>query len=72
MRVVFSVKAKADLREIALFIARDSKTRAQSFARELPEAAMALADAPRGFPLESGFEELGVRRRTYRNYGTVA
>lgn len=68
MRVVFTDRAKAGLRKIALFIARDSKTRAQSFVRELREKAEAIAEAPLGFRLVPGFEQSGVRRRAYGNY----
>jgi plasmid stabilization system protein ParE len=36
MKIIFSAAAaKADLREITLFIARDNKLRARSFVREL-------------------------------------
>ncbi|MBV9757182.1 MAG: type II toxin-antitoxin system RelE/ParE family toxin [Alphaproteobacteria bacterium] len=68
MRVVFSDKAKADLRDIALFIARDSKVRALSFVRELRAKALDLGKMPGAFALVPRFERRGIRRRVYRRY----
>jgi toxin ParE1/3/4 len=47
MKVVFSDEAKADLREIAYYIARHNKPRALSFVRELRAAALRLGEMPR-------------------------
>jgi plasmid stabilization system protein ParE len=68
MRVVLSGEAKADLREIGLFIARDNKTRARSFVRELQAKAHDAANMPRVFPLIPRYEHYGIRRRPYRDY----
>jgi addiction module RelE/StbE family toxin len=68
MRVVLSDEAKADLREIALFIARDSKARARSFVRELQAKAHDVANMPRAFPLVPRYEHHGIRRRPFRDY----
>jgi plasmid stabilization system protein ParE len=68
MRVVFSAAAKADLRQIAHFIARHNKARALSFVAELRAKAMQLADPPRAFPLVPRYEHHGIRRRPFHNY----
>lgn len=68
MRVVLSDQAKSDLREIAFFIARDNKTRARSFVRELQVKAREVGDMPRAFPLVPRYEHHGIRRRPYRDY----
>jgi toxin ParE1/3/4 len=68
MRVVVSDHAKVGLRDIALFIARDSKTRARSFVRELQAKAREIGDMPRAFPLVPRYEHHGIRRRPYRDY----
>jgi plasmid stabilization system protein ParE len=68
MKVVFSAQAKAGLRDIALFIARDNKARAISFVRELREKARTVGDMPRALPLVPRYEHHGIRRRRYGNY----
>jgi toxin ParE1/3/4 len=68
MKIVFSAQAKAGLREIALFIARDNKARALSFVRELREKAQQVGDMPRAFPLVPRYEHHGIRRRRFGNY----
>lgn len=68
MRVVLSDEARADLREIALFIARDNRTRARSFVRELQAKAHDVGDMPRAFPLIPRYEHHGIRRRPFGNY----
>lgn len=68
MKIVFSALAKAGLRDIALFIARDNKARAISFVRMLETKAREIADAPLSFPLVPRYERYGIRRRPYRDY----
>src|SRR5271154_4188623 len=68
MRVVLSDHATAGLRDIALFIAHDSKTRARSFVRELQAKAREIGDMPRAFPLVPRYEHHGIRRRPFRDY----
>ncbi len=68
MKVFFTDRAEADLREIALFIARDNPARARSFAHELRSRAKAIADMPRAFPLLPHYEHLHIRRRPHRDY----
>jgi toxin ParE1/3/4 len=68
MKVVFSAQAKAGLREIALFIARENKARALSFVRELRGKAQQLGDMPHTFPLVPRYEHHGIRRRHFGDY----
>src|SRR5208283_1302941 len=68
MKVVFSELARAGLRDIALFIARDNKSRARSFVRELQAKARDIASSPHAFPLIPRYEHLGLRRRVHRDY----
>jgi plasmid stabilization system protein ParE len=68
MKIVFAKDAKAGLREIALFIARDNQARAISFVQELREKARSVVDTPRAFPLVPRYEHLGIRRRSYGKY----
>jgi plasmid stabilization system protein ParE len=68
MNVVLSDQARASLREIAHFIARDNRARARSFARALRAKALEIGAMPRAFPLVPRYERLGVRRRVYRDY----
>ena len=68
MRVVFSAEAKTGLREIALFIARDNRTRASTFVEELRAKALAIAETPHAFPVVARYGKQGVRRRVFRDY----
>jgi plasmid stabilization system protein ParE len=68
VKVVLSDEAKADLREIALFIARDNKTRARSFVRELRAKAHDVGDMPLAWPLIPRYAHHGIRRRPFRDY----
>ena len=68
MKVVLSAAARADLREIALYIARDSKARARSFVRELQAKARDVGEMPLALPLVPRYERHGVRRRPFGSY----
>ena len=68
MRVILSDQAKAGLREITLYIARDNKARARSFMRQILAKTRELGDMPRAFPLVQRYEHHGIRRRPYRDY----
>jgi plasmid stabilization system protein ParE len=68
MRVVFSAQAKAGLRSIALYIARDNKARALSFVGELRQKATDISRNPLAYPLVSRFEDRRIRRRVFRDY----
>lgn len=65
MKIVFSAAAKAGLRKIALYIARDNNARAISFVRELRTKAMDIAKMPRAVPLIPRYEHQGIRQRPY-------
>ncbi len=68
MRVVFADEAKAGLREIALYIARDNRARAQSFSRALRDAALEVGVQPRGFPVVARHAGGDIRRKAWRDY----
>ncbi len=68
MRVEFAEEAERSLEQIGDYIAQDSPARAESFTRELIDAALALGNAPRAYPFVPRFERLGVRRRVHGNY----
>jgi addiction module RelE/StbE family toxin len=68
MKIVFTDTAKASLREIGRYIARDSKTRAVSFVQELRKAALALSDYPEAYPLIQNYERYGHRLKPYKDY----
>lgn len=71
MKVLLTRDARNDLRDIALFIARDNPPRALSFVAELEAVAARLIETPRGFPLVPRYEQQGVRRRSWRGYGIL-
>lgn len=68
MKVVLSDEARASLREIALFIARDNVERARAFVRELRAKVREVGDRPHAFALVPRYEHHGVRRRPYRDH----
>jgi toxin ParE1/3/4 len=64
VKVVLSEQAKSGLREIGLFIARDNKTRARSFVRELHAKARDIGEIPvpfRSFHATSNTVSAAVR-----------
>lgn len=71
MRVVLTTGAQADLRDIALHIAKDNPLRARSFVADLRDVALRLGAMPRAFPLVPRYERHGIRRRAYRGYGIL-
>lgn len=71
MRVVFADAARADLRNIAIFITGDSPPRARSFVAELASACTSLADKPLRYPLIPEYEANGLRRRPYGSYAII-
>jgi toxin ParE1/3/4 len=66
--VFLTAEAESDLEAIAEYIARDSVTAALAVVDELREKCLALAEAPRGYPLVPRYEHHGVRRRPFGNY----
>lgn len=68
MKVAFTDTARAGLREIGRYIARDNKARALSFVQELRQAALALGDYPEAYPLIRNYERYGHRLKPYRDY----
>ena len=68
MKVVLSERAIDDLIAIGAYIGRDNPTRAASFVAELEARCVTLGDMPKGYPLLSGYEARGIRRRPFGDY----
>jgi len=66
--VALTAEAENDLESIAEYIARDSVTTALNVVQDLREKCLALADAPRGYPLVPRYEHHGIRRRPFGSY----
>ncbi len=68
MKVVLTDSAKFDLQDIADYIAKDSPRRALTFTDELLDAAEALGEFSKAYPLVPRYEHQGYRRRPYGSY----
>jgi plasmid stabilization system protein ParE len=68
LKVVFSAKARADLRDIALYIAEDNPPAARRFSQRLRRQALKIGDAPRAYPLVPRHERSEIRRYPFRAY----
>jgi plasmid stabilization system protein ParE len=68
VNVLFSDQAKAGLREIGRYIARDNKSRALSFVRALRTKARRIGAMPEAFPLVPRYASHGIRRRVFGQY----
>ena len=68
MIVVITEAAEADLEQIGDWIAADNPARALTFVSELRERCQGLAAYPRAYPLVPRYEQIGIRRRAYRDY----
>jgi plasmid stabilization system protein ParE len=68
MKVTITEAAWEDMLGICRTIGSDSLRRAEAFLEELYEHCVGLADIPAAFPLTSGYEALGIRRRIFGNY----
>jgi addiction module RelE/StbE family toxin len=66
--VTLTPDAESDLEAIAEYIARDNVTTALNFVHELREKCLALAQAPRAYPLVPRYQHRGIRRRPVGNY----
>jgi toxin ParE1/3/4 len=66
--VVLTAEAETDLESIAEHIARDSVEAALNAVHDLREKCLALADAPRGYPLVPRYEHHGIHRRPFGSY----
>lgn len=71
MRVIFTTKARQDLRDIGDFIAADNVARARSFVIGLREACRTLSENPLRFPRLEGFIQQDYRRRVHGTYLTI-
>lgn len=68
MGVRFSPRARQDLRDIILYIVDDNPSRAVSFAEEIEQACLQLAEYPLRFALIPRYERFGYRRRPHGRY----
>ena len=68
MRVVFTDRARKDLRAIAFYIAKDNPARAKTFVEHLREKAREIGRHPSAFPALEMWGGLGVRRRVVGNF----
>ena len=65
--VFYAKAARADLRDIALYIAGDNPVRAYSFVDELRDAALKAAERPESFPARGELAP-GVRAARHGRY----
>ncbi len=68
MRVVLTEEARADLEQIADYIARDNPVRARSFVQDLIASARGIGVSPLGFQLVPRYEHRNIRRRVFGAY----
>jgi toxin ParE1/3/4 len=68
VRVKLTQKARADLVEIAKWIAKDNPNRAVSLVLDLREAFRALRDFPEAYPLALTKDDVTIRRKIVGNY----
>ncbi len=68
MKVVYTVQARDDLRELGDWIAKDNPRRAHSFIEELRAKCRALVNFPARFPVVAERRELEVRRCVHGDY----
>src|SRR4051812_45387823 len=68
MIVVLTAEAEFDFESIGDWIAKDNPLRALSYVQELRQACMALADAPKAYPVVARFKSHCIRKRAYDDY----
>lgn len=68
MKVFLTDAAKSDLDAIVDHIAADAPRRALTFADELLDCCLGLAEAPTAFPIAPRYARAGVRRRIHGRY----
>jgi plasmid stabilization system protein ParE len=68
VKVFVTHTARTELAAITDWIGQDNPDRAKSFAVELLERALGLADFPSAFPLVEHFQHRGIRRRVHGQY----
>lgn len=66
--MIFSERARRDLREIAAWISKDRPLAAQKIAVGLRVACAMLAKQPYAYQFAEGREDKGVRRAPYSRY----
>jgi len=68
MKVVITAEAEADLEAIGDYIARNNPARTLSYARELDQLCLDIADMPQAWPVVPRYEHHGIRRRVHGRY----
>ena len=68
MRLVFSGKARADLKAIVQRIKGDNPARALSFVAELETRCGTLVKSPEAYAILPRYAERGIRRVVHGNY----
>lgn len=68
MIVEFLRRATIDLEEISDWIATDNPVRAESFADEIVERCLSLADNPARFPTAKNVAEFEIRKVSHGSY----
>ena len=68
MKVVITAEAEADLEAIGDYIARNNPARTLSYARELYQLCLDIADMPQAWPVVPRYEHYGIRRRVHGRY----
>jgi plasmid stabilization system protein ParE len=71
MRLRLSAQAIRDLQEFGKRIATDNPPRAVSFLEQLRDAARRIGGMPRAFPLIPRYEQHGIRRGSWKDYGIL-
>jgi plasmid stabilization system protein ParE len=67
-KVIFTRRAKSNLRSIGDWIARDNPPRAVTFVGELRDACTGLLDFPSAYPVVAGLAGEPVRKRVFGAY----
>lgn len=68
MKIILGPTARADLADIAQWIARDNPTRAQSFIDELEQKCAGLSSHPLRFPIVRRGAGFVIRKRVHGHY----
>ena len=71
MRLVWTRRARDDLTDIALFIARDKPDAAFSWVERLEKRAEAILNAPRSYRMVPELERDDIREVLTGNYRTI-
>lgn len=68
LRVIITPLAQSDIEAISDYIATENPARAATFARDLIEKCLSLAEKPERYPVAERLSEAGVRKLTHQSY----